>query len=79
MRHETNSVWYGPSDTCKMASLQSVIGMTHPSDQDPSWEGSPHKKLEKNKCVLKWSIGKIQCFEPMFFVENQVLTTPSPP
>ena len=60
MRHEMNSVWYGSSDTCQMASLESFKGLTHPSDQDPSWEGSPHPKIEKNKCVLKWSLGKIQ-------------------
>ena len=48
-------------------------------------KGPPTQKLEKNKCVLKWSLGKIQCFKPMFFlflffflVENQVLTPPPP-
>ena len=45
-----------------MASLQSFKGLTHASDQDPNWEGSPHPKIEINKCVLKWSIGKVQCF-----------------
>ena len=50
--HEMNSLWYGSSDTCQMASLQSFKGLTHPSDQDPSWEGSPHPKIENNKCVI---------------------------
>ena len=65
-----------------MASLERYKALTHPSDQDPSWQGSPHPKIEKNKCVLKWSLGKIQCFKPMFFfvffflVENRVLTPP---
>ena len=45
--HETNSVWYGSSDTCQMASLESFKGLTHPLDQDPSWEGSPTQKLKK--------------------------------
>ena len=43
---ETNSVWYGSSDTCQMASLETF------------------KIEEKNKCVLKWLLGKIQCFKP---------------
>ena len=50
-----------PADTCQMASLQSFEGLTHPSDQDPSWEGSPHPKIDKNKCVLKWSTKKELC------------------
>ena len=66
MHHETNSVF-----KC----------LTHPLDQDPSWEGFPHPKIEKNKCVLKLSSGKIECFKPMFFgfvfsrplVENSTL------
>ena len=32
MCHETNSVRYGSSDTCEMASLESLKGLTHPSD-----------------------------------------------
>ena len=43
----------------------------------------PHPKIEKkNKCVLKWSICKIQCFKTMFYfclfflVENRALTPP---
>ena len=39
----------GPLDNCQMASLQSFKGLTHPSDQDPSWEGSPHPKIEEKK------------------------------
>ena len=34
--------------------------LVHPSDQDP------HPKMEKNKCVLNWLLGKIQCFKTMF-------------
>ena len=30
-------------------------------------KGPPHPKIEKNKCVLKWLLGKIQCFKTMFF------------
>ena len=30
-------------------------------------KGPPHPKIEKNKCVLNWLLGKIQCFKPMFF------------
>ena len=52
-------------DMGPLASLESFKGLTHPSDQDPSWEGSPHPKIEKNKCVLKWSLGEIQCFKPL--------------
>ena len=63
-----DSVWYGSSDTYQMASLESLKGLTHPSDQDPSWEESPHPKIETNKCVSKWPQGIIQCFKPMFFV-----------
>ena len=47
-------LWYGSYDTCQMASLESFKGLTHPSDQDLSWEGSPHPKIEKNKFVLKY-------------------------
>ena len=47
--------------------LEGFKGLTHPSDHDPIWEGSPQPKIEKNKCVLNWSLGKIQCFKPMFF------------
>ena len=36
-RHETNSVWYGSSDTCQMASLQRFKGLTHLSDQYQSY------------------------------------------
>ena len=46
--HETNFVWYGSSDTSQMASVESFKGLTHPSDQDPSWEGSPQPNIEKN-------------------------------
>ena len=67
MRHETNSVLYGSSDTCQMASLQSFKGLTHSSDQDPSWEMSPHPKFEEKKNVLNWSMGKIQCYKTVFF------------
>ena len=44
-------------------------------------KGPPHPKIEKNKCVLNWLLGKIQCFKPMFFfplVENRPLLTPPP-
>ena len=30
-------------------------------------KGPPHPKIEKNKCVLIWLLGKIQCFKTMFF------------
>ena len=39
-----------------------LLSLGHPSDQDLSWKGSPHPKIEKNKCVLKWLLSKIQCF-----------------
>ena len=29
-------------------------------------KGPPHPKIEKNKCVLNWLLGKIQCFKTMF-------------
>ena len=45
LQHVINSVWYGSSDTCLMASLQSFKGLSHPSDQDPSWRGSPQPKI----------------------------------
>ena len=48
MLHETNSVCYGSSDTCQMASPESFKGLiSHPSDQDPRWRGSPTKKFKK--------------------------------
>ena len=47
--------------------------MTHPSDQDQSWEGFPHPKIEKNKCVLKWSFGLGEFFT-IFFFFNPSLT-----
>ena len=28
-------------------------------------KGPPHPKIEKNKCVLNWLLGKIQCFNPI--------------
>ena len=31
-------------------------------------KGPPHPKIEKNKCVLKWFLGKIQCFKPMLLI-----------
>ena len=37
----------GPQDTCQMASLESYKGLTHPSDQDPGWEGLNHQKVDK--------------------------------
>ena len=56
----------GSSDTCQMASLERFKGLTHRSDQDQSWEGSPHPKIEKKKCVLNdpkaTSIVLIPCF-----------------
>ena len=66
-RNETNSVWFGSSDPCQMASLENFKVLRHPLDQNPSWEGSPQPKIEKKKCVLNWSWGKIQCFKPMLF------------
>ena len=31
-------------------------------------KGLPTQKLKKDKCVLKWSLGKIQCFKILFFL-----------
>ena len=42
--------------------------LSQPSDQDSSWEGSPQPKIEKNKFVLNWLLGKIRCFKPMLFI-----------
>ena len=37
------------------------------------------QKIEKIKFVLKWILGHIQCFKPMFFLlENRPIQTPSP-
>ena len=55
-RHETNSVWYESFEI--WATLQTKI---------QAEKGPPHPKIEKNKCVLKWLLGKIQCFKTMFF------------
>ena len=30
-------------------------------------KGLHTKKFKTNKCILKWSIGKIQCFKTTFF------------
>ena len=61
--------------------LQRVLSLSHPSDQDLSWKGSPHPKIEKNRCVLKWLLCKIQCFKPIFFCLSgkSVVTDPPPP
>ena len=66
MCQETNSVWFGSSDTCQMASLESSESLSNPSDQHLCWKGSPSQKL-KNKCVLNWLWWKIQCFQAQFF------------
>ena len=57
-------------------------GLSHPSDQDPSWRGSPHQKIEEKKSLL----GKSNVLSPIFFsfflVENSTnlffLTLPYP-
>ena len=38
-----------------------------PSDQDLTGGGSPPPKIEKNKLVLKWSLGNFKCFKLTFF------------
>ena len=51
-----------------MASLESFKGLRHPPNGPGSMlRGVPHPKIERNKCVLKWFLGKIQCFKPIFF------------
>ena len=42
------------------------------SDQDSRWYGSTYPKIEKNKCVLNWLLGNIQCFKPMFVYGTSV-------
>ena len=34
---------------CQMAYLESFKGLSHPLDQNPSWRGSPHPKIEEKK------------------------------
>ena len=46
----------GPLDTCWMASLESFNGLTDSSDQDPSIDGSPHPKIEKNEKIRQLTI-----------------------
>ena len=50
MCHETNSVWYGSSDTCQMTSLESFKGLSHLTEQDPSREGP--KKMYHSSCSI---------------------------
>ena len=66
MCHETNSVWYGASDTCQMASPERFEVWATLRTEIQAEKGQPHPKIEKNKCVLNWLLGKIQCFKPMF-------------
>ena len=68
--HEIDSECNGSSDTFHMASLESFRSFSvtlRPSDQDPSWQVSPSPKMEKDKCILKESLGQIYCFKHMFF------------
>ena len=66
MHHETNSVWYGSSDTCQMASSERFEVRATLRTEIQAEKGPPQPKIEKNKCVLIWLLGKIQCFKPMF-------------
>ena len=58
--HVTNSVWYGSSDTCLMASLESFKGLSQPLDQDPNWRGSHTQKLKKINKALFGTIVHLQ-------------------
>ena len=42
-------------------------------------KGPPHPKIEKNKCVLNWLLGKIQCFKPFFSFLSGKLPVADPP
>ena len=42
-----------------------------PSDHDLTRGGSPPKKIEKNKFVLKWFLGNFKCFKLMFFSKKK--------
>ena len=53
-----NGRYLGPTTISRY--IGPMSGLVHPSDQDP------HPKMEKNKCVLNWLLGKIQCFKTMF-------------
>ena len=68
MRHETNSVWYGSSDTCQMASPERFEVWATLRTEIQAEKGPPHPKIEKNTSVFNWLLGKIQFFKPMFFV-----------
>ena len=57
---------------------RALLSLSRPSDQDLSWKGYPHPKIEKNKCVLKWLSCKSQCFKPMFFLFLFFLSEKSP-
>ena len=66
MRHEMNSVWYGSSDSCQMASPESFEVWATLRTKIQAEKGRPHPKIEKkNKCVSNWLLGKMQCF--LFF------------
>ena len=75
-----NSVWYGSSDTCQMASPESFEVWATLRTKIQAEKGSPHPKIEKNKCVLNWFLGKIQCFKAnVGFSRAKILTANLPP
>ena len=70
--------------TCLMASLESFKGLPTIRTRIQAEEGPLTQKLKENKCVLKLSLGQIQCFKPMsflfvlFLVETMASQTPHP-
>ena len=70
------------SDTYQMASPESLEVWATLRTKIQAEKGPPHPKIEKNKCVLNWLLGKIQCFKPMFFFflsGKSPVADPAPP
>ena len=70
-----NELWYGASDSCKMAlpdSLEVQAFFYH----DPSWEGPP-QTIRKNVC-LNWFVGTFGCLKKKI-TEDWSKADPNPP
>ena len=63
--HETNSVRYGPSDSCQMVLPEAVEVQASHLTMTVNGKGLPQSKIEKIKFVLKCFFGNIKCIKIM--------------